>query len=565
MENTDTNLTPNTDTDETVNLTTADSNQTISVNSNIIDIPLLGLIKRQTYNYAFIGTGGSAPAMIYPTGGIFTAASKEHILTANVTFCRNSNLCKPGQDGVLPYENNGSSPYTSFVVRLEADGDISYSKVVHLSCQSNCFQEISHSYHNGTMQSDGTVLLDDNSKNKTRITSKFENLLRDTSYYYDLDTESTDLSLLITPSSGVFLTSSESYDLSYDIEFDASTATSSDHNFLSSLVVKLSGVSANNDIGTYTAAPLVVRCQNCLPFEKVSATTINRLDINGAASIFQTDILFDNLIHDNEYTYNIDIVDSNWPISIYPISGDIADRTTDIKVLSAFCPNKFDCSEGYAQPTTQAMIKYNKFANIEISLYKNGNKIDTISQYMSCVDCPQPPQVDGPSSITLASGVGCETFDVSLSRLYPSQKYKYRFDSLSSNWPTVISPHSGSFIPNATDYTLPFRLFFCASTGLCPNETPGVLNYTINNSDYIFNTSCSKYTNFKFILEEDLAISIQNNDSTEIASSITNILCEDCLPENAPVIPLSSGNDVPVPSGNTPIIVNPPSTSGNQP
>ena len=127
-----------------MNLTTADSNQTISVNSNIIDIPLLGLIKRQTYNYAFIGTGGSAPAMIYPTGGIFTAASKEHILTANVTFCRNSNLCKPGQDGVLPYENNGSSPYTSFVVRLEADGDISYSKVVHLSCQSNCFQEISH-------------------------------------------------------------------------------------------------------------------------------------------------------------------------------------------------------------------------------------------------------------------------------------------------------------------------------------------------------------------------------------------------------------------------------------
>ena len=76
MENTDTNLTSNTDTDETVNLTTADSNQTISVNSNIIDIPLLGLIKRQTYNYAFIGTGGSAPAMIYPTGGIFTAASK---------------------------------------------------------------------------------------------------------------------------------------------------------------------------------------------------------------------------------------------------------------------------------------------------------------------------------------------------------------------------------------------------------------------------------------------------------------------------------------------------------
>ena len=104
---------------------------------------------------------------------------------------------------------------------------------------------------------------------------------------------------------------------------------------------------------------------------------------------------------------------------------------------------------------------------------------------LRCDTCLNPKIVISTPNLLTSTSLG--NFAVQLVGLKPSETYSYSFSGISSNWPTVISPVSGSFktdkagIPPYSNSIIPHKYYFCSPTGLCPSGTPGLMNYSSDN------------------------------------------------------------------------------------
>lgn len=162
-----------------------------------------GLIKRQTYNYYIEGKGGNHPAVVLPSSGTFTAQTKEKILNFDVVFCKNELECPVDTIGLLPYTDTISNDpiYNSFIVRLEADGDITYGDFISVRC-NNCIDVQDQAKAIEIIPSDNFAILGINDCEHGFF--DIANLKPQTTYYYSIEANDSSWPTTVIPPTGAF-------------------------------------------------------------------------------------------------------------------------------------------------------------------------------------------------------------------------------------------------------------------------------------------------------------------------------------------------------------------------
>lgn len=241
-----------------------------------------------------------------------------------------------------------------------------------------------------------------------------------------------------------------------------------------------------------------VKCIDCLPKINISLPNTSGTISNGNNKYsFSSSV--GNLIVGQEYSYLFSSTEANWPVTAVPMSGSFIAKSDTKKIVSmlSFCHTTGSCpsSSGnvldyeitssclYGQQSeTDLFTKL----NLTITPESCGGTAFTSDDFvLRCDTCLNPKIVISTPNLLTSTSLG--NFAVQLVGLKPSETYSYSFSGISSNWPTVISPVSGSFktdkagIPPYSNSIIPHKYYFCSPTGLCPSGTLGLMNYSLDN------------------------------------------------------------------------------------
>lgn len=239
------------------------------------------------------------------------------------------------------------------------------------------------------------------------------------------------------------------------------------------------------------------------------------------------------LIPYEKYNYSFRSVGSNWPIVVTPISGTMvsASQSGKIDATVYFCLSKDGCDtcEGLIDnEDCFCNIGEDKFSKLQLSFYAQNDpsfiyNSDTLK--VICSGCSPVTKLNIGSHEIKTSGIHKETeqlITANFHNLVPNKTYNYSFESVDSNWPFSLSSISGIFYAHSTTGTISVYGGFCSSSGSCPNNTPGVLSYTIKNNVGIKNW---------YKTETSLRLLLTDPDCSTIKhySDIIKIRCLDCV------------------------------------
>lgn len=104
--------------------------------------------------------------------------------------------------------------------------------------------------------------------------------------------------------------------------------------------------------------------------------------------------------------------------------------------------------------------------------------------------------------------------------LIPYEKYNYVFNSVGSNWPTVISPVSGSFTASSTSASIDATAYFCASVESC-DDCDGLLEY----DECLCNLGDAYFTKIQ------ASFYLVNDPEHVFKSDTIKLTCDGCLPK----------------------------------
>jgi hypothetical protein len=104
--------------------------------------------------------------------------------------------------------------------------------------------------------------------------------------------------------------------------------------------------------------------------------------------------------------------------------------------------------------------------------------------------------------------------------LIPYEKYNYVFNSVGSNWPTVISPISGSFTASSTTMSIDATAYFCASAESC-QDCEGLLDY----DECLCNLGDAYFTKVQ------ASFYLENDPGNVFKSDTIKLICDGCLPK----------------------------------
>jgi hypothetical protein len=312
-------------------------------------------------------------------------------------------------------------------------------------------------------------------------------------------------------------------------------------------VLDLVITNSNNNNVVYSRSCLV-ECDTCLPNIDISApdVTLNASTKNAN----NIPITISGLIPNQEYTYKFEGIDGNWPISILPSSGTIQStkETYILSSLASFCNSSDNCQKSQSdilkyQQSNQCYAGDELYGKIKLTITPiDISALQTKTQTsfsIVCDNCLTKPTVSLPNSVTLTSSTTSKTtVSATLSNLKAGEKYSYRFFTSDANWPIVLYPNSGVIVPTSDNQTISVRLSFCASTGLCPQNTIGVEPYSINTLLSYGVARLEKICKLKMELTQDC-------NNSKVSSSESTIICSNCLDKysvgftNAPLLSLS--------------------------
>lgn len=310
-----------------------------------------------------------------------------------------------------------------------------------------------------------------------------------------------------------------------------------------------------------------IECVNCLVFPEVNFSGNMTLDTTTQNTTLISTSL-SGLVPGQQYFWSFNNQASNWPATISPISGSFISSkdTHNIDSIISFCKDA-SCSSlpGYISYIKDEGSNLYKYINLNFILNSDNHCYFDNANYsivVTCKDCIPGPTISFDNS-KLSLENNCADVDISLSGLESYQGYDYYFSSRASNWPTTISPISGSFVTtNNTSLNMPFKISFCGSETLCSGD-PNLIDYNINYDQLYSNTSCAKYAYIQFNLTKTPNFTIQNDNIVSpanpvIQSDVISISCEDCLGSQSPktntnidlsIAPTGSGSPTSAPTG----------------
>jgi hypothetical protein len=266
---------------------------------------------------------------------------------------------------------------------------------------------------------------------------------------------------------------------------------------------------------------------------------------NTTKNVHHFNIKVSGLIPNNNYTYNIKPIFSNWPCDFSQTSGSIdrggpidSDGLTSSIISSIFkyesCYNLHECSGSVPYSLidkSDTSYIHNIFSIFDLNILKDNKEIIQQSFIISCdncVDIPVCPSLEAESSIINLNDTYYKNISIKYYDLNPDKIYKYNFSSLGSNWPSRIDNISGIIYPeklyqknNVLYASGVLDVLFAFGNG---NESSDWSNLTyileVYKNEIFMNNNIYTYLNFELF-----------NEDSECSSSNTTMLikCNNCI------------------------------------
>jgi hypothetical protein len=527
--------------------------------NNEFEVTINNLVIGEQYNYSFAGLDGNWPLILSPQSGSIIATSDSMRLPVVATFCTATGLCPSGSAGIMPYTNlrsssvalNSIKKQSRFKMSLNQNAyatPVAYSNDIVAVC-NDCLPLLRARLPLNTTLSFGDG-------NYTDFNLEIDNMVPGIEYQYVFKNIDSNWPAIINPLSGSIIRNnvgSTTYTVPVSVTLCQSTGLCP--NGCANVLTYTAAPNCNNKIARFKAevTPIgydipsvnsnayIVTCDTCIP--QPSATIPNVIVGDDNESSFN--VVINNLSPTSEYRYKFISLDSNWPVSINPISGvitSVSDHT--LSVSTSFCQTTGVCPNGSPNilPYMAGSNKQfnfgslNKFAKIRLEIdpvLPLNNDLATIysnEAMIKCSGCIPAPVIEVPKDVTVGSS-NTATINMVGTDLSPNTSYKYKVLSIDSNWPTVINPMSGTIVNSAT-CDIALSIAFCASTGICPNGNKNILPYNAVTSYNQF-TLGSLQKSSKFQVEFDPI----DDDLPTVYSNESLIRCSGCIPDPEVVLP----------------------------
>jgi hypothetical protein len=144
---------------------------------------------------------------------------------------------------------------------------------------------------------------------------------------------------------------------------------------------------------------------------------------------------------------------------------------------------------------------------------------------VECSDCIPRISAMLPSTVVLNKTTGF-SYEIAavVDGMVPGRRYNYRFKSVGSNWPMIVTSETGVISSAKSADCIKNTVTFCRNTGVCTNGTDNVLDHTISD---ICLVDKSKILG-QIVMEVD-PIDCQGET---IISNILSINCNNCFPSD---------------------------------
>lgn len=515
--------------------------------SQLITFSIDKLIKNRQYDYTIEPIDANWPLIISNVSDSIISQNGKYSLDLISEFCADTGICNNTNPNVLSYLTDiVKEKYSSFRLRLSdsVNSGVMYSDIITLYC-NDCDKDPTIRIGNDTATqitptNEGTensttngaisvAAIADVSYNKTiSIPVTMTNLGVNKTYTCSLESVNANWPLLVINNDQSFTTITNDAETEFYVSFCSSRSScpSGELNILP--YAANSSLSAygilravlTNGTDTYFSDPIRYDCDNCvtnlssmrplLPDSLVLSNS-NKISINGAR--------IEGLIRGIPYEYNFNIIDSNWPVEIYPKSGTIIADNTNASVYAdiVFCDsgnysNKLCNTETYPM----AMI------NLDVSApsYSSSNDIPNAIFYSNtllakCVNCIKQPSITL-SSVSIASPKSPVVVTANLTDIKPNQTYEYMFENIDSNWPLFIRPKHGTFQFSEDTGRLNFSAELCDSKIACPSGSDYIIDY---NTYYI--PSDPNFSNFRLKITDTSTGGVYYSNGVQLQ-------CQDC-------------------------------------
>jgi hypothetical protein len=164
-------------------------------------------------------------------------------------------------------------------------------------------------------------------------------------------------------------------------------------------------------------------------------------------------------------------------------------------------------------------------------------------------DLNKLPYIEPVPNITLDKSNGNYAYlQFNISGLQPYEQYSYKFNNISSNWPTIIHPLSGTIKPSDTIASISAVANLCKTSGDCSSDS-NLLNYTIDSHGVNLDNLYSIF---------NLEIQPISFSGLSVNSNSVRLQCKSCLPQllvSIPSVGILSSTNATIPASNDPIPV----------
>lgn len=517
-----------------------------------IDVNVSGLNPNNKYRFKFTNNGGNWPVRVTPLSGVFYPTN----VKTYVYFCSATGECPPSDPNVFfntlnnritdPGLNVGSKSLYSVlglsITEYDNSNEIIYTHPCIVECDE-CAPSLS-------IRTDSVSFTKDDGSS-TNITSEINGLIPNQSYLYSFEGAGGNWPVKIVPRSGIIQASSDYANITNLVSLCSSsnvcsedndnvlnyidTSTSLEREDIYSVInLVVEPLDENNPLQTGSVSSFSVHCDDCLPKTRISLPSL--IDLNAGDTYSNFEVGFSNLIIGQEYSYAFNSIEANWPVLVQPHSGVFVatDVFTAIPAKLTFCPSTGLCPDGtngvldYSINTSSdinfGLLNKSARLKVEATQLSNGESVYSNELGVFCNNCVSKPQAIIPDSFVLTPGIDRYSFNATINNLIPNSQYRYLFEAVEANWPATVSPISGTINPTSTTFSLPVKLSFCKSTGICPSSDPDVLDYSLD-------STCA--TNAGYLTRNvklRLMVDPINYDGETVYSNELSTMCDNCLP-----------------------------------
>jgi len=300
----------------------------------------------------------------------------------------------------------------------------------------------------------------------------------------------------------------------------------------------VAGFTAQTTMDVFYSDVMHIECNDCLPNIQIispTSTTLNNATSNHTK--FTSNIR--GLSPNETYKYEFKGVDANWPVKITPISGLINPSRNEFNLSSSltFCLNTGICPNNSSSVIDYSLaqscsLENHLFSTVQLSITPvscSGDQVTSDQLSFYCAGCL--PKVSARISsnnqnmLLLSKEENDKAYllQAKLSGLTAGKNYVYEFIGLDANWPVLISPVSGVLQSSSSDSLISSQLFFCASSGLCPSGTKGVLSYDMDSGTQSKRYRYDPYITLQMIIHSEAC------SDDQYSSDTFTIYCNDCL------------------------------------